>query len=414
MGKTTSRLNFTKKTLAKLAPKEKRYNVFDTDVSGLGISVYPSGQKTFFHLKKVQGWPQRTTIGPFPDLSVENARGNASGLNQKYSTWKANNYEGQAPREKRSRVPTLGEVLEHYCEQHLRANAKNAAAAMKYARWQCDFYFASWRNRPLSSITRKDVRDKHAEIGAAHGHITANREVTFIRTLFNHAVHPDIALWEGANPARNPKKFLFHEESRERTIERDEAPKFFKHLANEPHRDLRDFVLLALSIGARRGSILSMRWDQIDWQRGLWTIPNPKSRKKNAKPHILPLTKFAGRVLKSRLNQTEWVFPGKSKDRHLTTIKKPWGKFLKRTGIGNLRIHDLRRTLATNQGETGASSEVIQRTLGHTEDSEATRIYDRSQRRDDVRGAIDAAIRALLAAGKMPQKRLLKAANNEN
>jgi len=327
-------------------------------VSGLGISVYPSGQKTFFHLKKVQGWPQRTTIGPFPDLSVENARGNASGLNQKFSTWKANNYQGPGPREKRSRVPTLGEVLEHYCEQHLRSNAKNAAAAIKYARWQLDFYLASWRNRPLSSITRKDVRDKHAEIGASHGHVSANRVATFVRRLFNHAIHPDIALWEGANPARNPKKFLFHEESRERTIGRGEAPEFFKQLANEPHRDLRDFILLALSIGARRGSILAMRWDQIDWQRGLWEIPNPKSRKKNAKPHILPLTKFAVAVLKGRAKGGEWVFPGKIKDSHLpgktknshlTTVKKPWGKFLKRTGIGNLRIHDLRRTLATQR-----------------------------------------------------------------
>ena len=418
MGKTGAKLNFTKKALANLAPGEKRYNIFDTGVSGLGVAIYPSGQKTFFHLKKVQGWPERTTIGTFRDLSVENARSSASGLNHKFATWKANDYQGQAPREKRSRVPTLGEVLHHYCEHHLAANAKNAAAATKYAHWQFDFYLASWRNRPLGSITRKDVRDKHADIGAVHGHVSANRAATFIRTLFNHAVHPDIALWEGANPARNPKKFLFHEESRERTIERREAPNFFKQLANEPHRDLRDFILLALSIGARRGSILSMRWDQIDWQRGLWTIPSPKSRKKNAKPHILPLTKFAVAVLKARDDKSEWVFPGKkskdkTKDRHLTTVKKPWAKFLKRTGIGNLRVHDLRRSLATAEGETGASTELIQRTLGHTDDSAATRIYDRSQRQDDVRGAQNAGFRALLAAGKMPRRKLLKAANRE-
>jgi integrase len=345
-------------------------------------------------------------------LSVENARGKAHDLNAKLSRWKANNYEGLGPLEQRTRVPTLGEVLDHYCEKHLKANAKNAAAAMKYARWQLDFYLASWRNRPLSSITRKDVRDKHSAVGTAHGQVSANRVVTFIRTLFNHAVHPDIALWEGANPARNPKKFLFHEESRERTIERGEAPECFKQLANEPHRDLRDFVLLALSIGARRGSILSMRWAEIDWQRGEWKIPSPKSSKKNAKTHKLPLTKFAVAVLRARPDGSEWVFPGKTKERHLTTIKKPWARFLKRTGIGNLRIHDLRRTLATAEGDTGASTELIQRTLGHTEDSEATRIYDRSQRLDELRGAMDAGWGHLLAAAKMPRRKLLKVANN--
>jgi integrase len=400
VGKT----NFTVKVLERLAPREKRYNIFDEQTRGLGITVYPSGQKTFFHLKKVQGWPRRTTLGAFPDVSIELARGKASDLNGELSKWRLNGYEGQNPLERPKQVYTLGEVLTHYIEHHLRRNAKNGEEAAKYANWQFDSYLASWRNRPLATISRTDVSDRHGEIVSKHGGVTANRTITFLRTLFNHAIDPDYALWDGVNPARKPKKLLFHEVPRKTTLKNADAPKFFKALEREPNSNLRHFILLALATGARRGTLFRMQWNQIDFQRELWTIPNPKG-KKGQEEHIVPLNKLAVSVLKARPHVNEWIFPGRKI--HLTTLKRPWAQFLERAGIDDLHIHDLRRTLATREGEGGATTEVIQRTLGHTESSAATRIYDRSDRRDDVRDAIDAAVSAMLSAGKTSKRKLL-------
>ena len=395
---------FTVKALEKLVLKEKRYNIFDTDTRGLGLAVYPTGQKTFFHLRKVQGWPRRETIAPFPDINVEQARRAASDLNSRYSKWKLDNYEGPEPFKARSKIATLGDVFEHYLEHHLRAHAKNGERAVKDTRWQFDCYLASWRHRPLSSIHREHVRELHGAIGAKHGQVTANRTITFLRTVFNHAIHPDVALWAGVNPCAQPKKFLFHEKSRTRIIQDSEKPKFFKALETEPHRDLRDFLLLALSTGARRGTIFAMRWDELDWERALWTITNPKG-KQNSEPHVVTLPKLAVAVLKARPRVSEYVFFGRTG--HLTTLRKPWARFIARAGLSNLNVHDLRRTLATQEGETGASTEVIQRTLGHAASSVATKIYDRSQRRDDVRDAMTAAMAAMLATGKTSEKKLL-------
>lgn len=265
---------------------------------------------------------------------------------------------------------------------------------------------ASWRNRPLATISRKDVTDRHGEIVSKHGGVTANRTITFLRTLFNHAIDPNYGLWDGANPARKPKKILFHEVPRKTTTKNADAPKFFKALERGPNRNLRDFILLALSTGARHGTIFTMQWDQIDFQHRLWTIPHPKG-KKGQEEHIVPLNKLAVTIIKARPRVNEWVFPGRKG--HLTTLKKPWAQFLERAGIDDLHIHDLRRTLATREGGGGATTEVIQRTLGHTESSAATRIYDRSNRRDDVRDAIDAAVSAMLSAGKTSKRKLLAA-----
>jgi integrase len=408
-----SKINFTIRALEDLnEDRKKRYSVFDTHTRHLAIAVYPSGAKTFYHLKKVQGWPQRTTIGPFPDVSIEKARAKAAELNSDLTSWKIDGYEGPNPVKKNAtaKVATLGDALESYIEKHLRGNAKNPDKAIEYARWQFEKYLGAWKNRPLGSVQRGDIRQKHSEIGRAHGEITANRCITFLRTLFNHCLDPDYDLWDGMNPCAKPKKFLFHEETRDRIVKDEEKPKFFAELAKEPHRDLRDVLLLALSTGSRIGALLAMRWEEVDFDHDVWVISRPKGRKGHSAPLVVPLNGLAARVLGARHRTGVWVFKGKQGN-HLTTVRKPWEAFLKRTGITDLHIHDLRRSLATEAGESGASEKAIQGTLGHAASSEATKIYDRSKRTKEIRDATTTAMRRMLATAKVSQKKLLGAPN---
>lgn len=409
--RSSQKLNFTKRALDSLPlPLEgSRLTVFDTNTPGLGMVTFPTGIRTFFHLRFSRGYPRRKTLGRYDELSIEQARGEAAKLNGAFATWKLSGYAGAPPWEKKDDpvTPTLGLVLEDYIETHLRKNAKNPDRAIKEVRWQFNACLSGWRNRPLSSILRKDVRERHAEIGKQHGEVTANRVLTFLRALFNYASDPDVALWSGANPCAKPKKILFLEAGRKRIIEDHEKPKFFKELEKELHRDLHDFILLVLATGARRGSVLQMRWDEIDWQHELWTISNPKGRKATSTPIVVPLTRIAVSVLKSRPHLNEWVFPGRKG--HLTTVKKPWKAFIKRTGISDLTVHDLRRSFATQLGETGAATEIIGRALGHENNSAATKIYDRSQRQEAIRDAMTRATKAMLSTAKTTKRKLVKA-----
>jgi len=81
--------------------------VFDKKHCGLGLVVFPSGVRSFFHLRFVRGYPQRTTIGRFPEVSVEQARGKASELNAALSNWKLSGYRGDT-RLNQKRDPTFG------------------------------------------------------------------------------------------------------------------------------------------------------------------------------------------------------------------------------------------------------------------------------------------------------------------
>lgn len=75
--------------------------------------------------------------------------------------------------------------------------------------------------------------------------------------------------------------------------------------------------------------------------------------------------------------ESDWVLLSKkSASGHLEDPKRSWQDLLKRAGITNLRLHDLRRTQCSYQAITGASMNIIGKSLGHKSTS-ATMVYAR-------------------------------------
>jgi integrase len=118
-----------------------------------------------------------------------------------------------------------------------------------------------------------------------------------------------------------------------------------------------------------------MRWDQIDFDLHLWHIPITK----NKESQTLPLTELAMRLLEDRHERREsdeWVFPSNSVTGHVVEPKAGWRKFLDRTGLKDLRMHDLRRTLGSYMAMNNQSLQIIGKALGH-KSTTATQIYSR-------------------------------------
>ena len=136
-----------------------------------------------------------------------------------------------------------------------------------------------------------------------------------------------------------------------------------------------------------------MRWDQIDLQAMTWRIP----RTKNGESQTIPLGEPEAMILKGRQAESSspWVFPSPAKiDQHLSPPRAGWERILKRAGIADLRMHDLRRTLGSYMVDTGASLAIIGKTLNH-KSQQATAIYARLSL-DPIREAKDKAVRAML------------------
>jgi integrase len=391
VGKT----NFTKRSLETLRPKDKRYNVLDENTRGLGVAVYPSGAKTFFHVKKVMGRPERTTLGSFPDFTIEDARGKAGELNGKLARWKSSDYVGPSPLKPRTARVTLDDLFKGYIEQHLKPNAKNKERAVYAAEWFFKL-FADLRTRRAEHIRREDIVEFKNRVATERSQYVANRALQMIRSVFNWAIRAD--LFHGQNPASGLE--LFHESKRTRFLRKEEMPMFVAALRDEPNRDLVDYLWIALATGARRGDILAARWTDINLEAMIWTIPNPKARE----VYAVALMRKIVELLKRRKDDSasDWVFPGSGATGHVVDVKRSWDAFRKRAGFPDLRLHDLRRSLGSWMASNGASMPVIQKTLGHASYA-STEIYARmdvGSTRPDMTGTF----RLMIAASKKKPK----------
>jgi integrase len=403
--KPARKLNFTKRALEDLQVPgdDDRLIVFDTHTSGLGFVVFASGVRSFFHRRRVRGVAERTTLGRFPDLTIEQARGDASRLNAKIATWKLSGYQGQSPFDERPEATTFDDLVEKYIERHVKRHASHPERAVQEVRWAVDKHLTSWKNAKLGEITRSDVVQLHEKVGKKH-RTAANRLVQLVRRLYSWGESPDVGLHRGGNPARHIK--LFHESKRTRFLKPAEMPLLFAALKKEPNAGLQDYVKLALWTGARRGDLLSMRWQDLALGDNRWEIPHPKNRT----PYVVPLTPEAVEILKDREKRSkgsQWVFPSKrGRTGHITGFKRGWKKLLKRAGLADkdLRQHDLRRTLGSYQAAGGTSLGIIGKSLGH-KSLAATAIYAQLDL-DPVRESVLSATRTMIAASKKKPKQL--------
>ena len=379
-----NKLNFTKAALEALPfpPANKRAYYYDTKMRALGVSITSNGTRSFIVYRRINGKPERVTLGRFPDLSIEQARRKAEDINATIAQGGNPNDQRRADRAELTFGALFEEYLERYAKSHKRSWEEDQS--------QFNRHLLTWQYRKLSTIGKTDVQKLHHDIGRDKGYYAANRLLALCSTLFNKAI--EFGLWEKANPASGIKKFREH--SRDRFLQADELPRFFEALSLEPNSTLRDYFILAILTGARRGNLQEMRWDQINFERREWRIP----RTKNEMPQVIPLTEEAIFLLQQRKTtaSNDFVFPGAGRTGHLSEPKKGWRRILDQAGITDLRIHDLRRTLGSWQARTGASLAIIGKSLNH-KSPQATAIYARLDI-DPVRASVEKATKAILEA----------------
>lgn len=437
----TEKLNFTKTALEAIKPpmdKAVRLTFRDTKVTGLELRVTSSGVKSFSLVRWIPALAktERIQIGPFPDLSVEQARRMSVEHNASIAA-------GRNPAETRRAAKaemTFGEFFNIYIEKHSKVRNRG----WKEDRDKFDRHLSTNRygiclaRMKLSVITRSDIATLHAKIGADRP-VTANHVLAIISSAFNRAIEWDI--YDKLNPAKGVKKYKVR--SRGRFLLANELPRFFAALDKELNSTLRDFFLICLLTGARKGNVQSMRWDALDFENHRWTIPGEQS--KNGDEMMVALTDAAIAVLSVRKqdprHDPNFVFAGRGQSGYIAEPRKAWERLLDedeyeqlatrlrtaghafdmplscslpqrlgearkcavafnidRTGtrLTGLRIHDLRRTMGSWQAITKSSLPIIGKSLGH-KSLQTTLIYARLDH-EPVRASVEKATSAILEA----------------
>ena len=381
-------LNFTKAAIEAIAPPAKRAYHYDEKIPGLALAVSPAGNKVFYVVRRVRRRVEFIRIGGWPEFTVDQARNEATRINGKL----ASGINPGEQRRKERETDTLRQAFDAYQLLPTRTKSKRPKSAKTRHDYKLLFeaHLTAWEGRTLAEIRRPEVEALHNALAARIGHYTANRVLALLSAIYNAAIDGG---YEGQNPASRIRKF--EEQSRERFLRADELPKFWEALNAEPSEKMRDFILVALLTGQRKSTVAAMRWEQVNFSAAVWSAPHTKTGK-----HQVPLSAEALAVLKRRkkASENEWVFPAHHGGGHVKDVYRAWRGILKRAGIKDLRIHDLRRTLGSWQTMTGASRPIVGRLLGHTRE-ETTAIYGRLDL-EPVRESVETATAAMLKAAK--------------
>jgi integrase len=150
--------------------------------------------------------------------------------------------------------------------------------------------------------------------------------------------------------------------------------------------------LLALT-GQRRDEVARMRWEEIDLENRLWTLPT--ERTKNNKRHEVPLSVPAVDILKSapRLAGSDLIFTtnGATPVSGYSKAKRALDALLA-PDTPHWTLHDLRRTCASGMARLGINLPVIEKVLNHASGSFAgiVGVYQKHSFADEKRRALEA------------------------
>jgi len=281
--------------------------------------------------------------------------------------------------------PTLAEFAEQYLSQYAEAHKKPRTVAEDRRNIRLHVV-PSLGHLRACNVTRSDVARFHASRRKFPAN--ANRCLATLSHMFTIAESWGLRP-EDSNPCRKIKRYA--EFARERSLSSHELERLGCALAKsqanpetvEDWRAIACFKLL-LFTGARLSEFLSLRWEWIDWARGIARLPDSKTGRKNlilSTPALDLLVSLPTRAAQG------YAFPGLRADSHFVGIQKPWQRLRKLAGLEDVRLHDLRHAFASVAVSAGDSLYTVGAILGHRQPSTTQRYAHLSV--DPVRAVAD-------------------------
>lgn len=233
----------------------------------------------------------------------------------------------------------------------------------------------------LDRIDRSDALKVHGDLRATP--YQANRVIAVLSAIMTFAERLGIRP-QYSNPCRGIERYK--ERKRKRPLSTSELVMLWSHLS-EREVSTNPFIVGALRLliltGMRREEVLTLRWSQVDHEAGLIRLRDAKTG-----PRDVILSRAAICVLGKlpRLDDNPYIFPGAKAGQRLVNISDTWQDIRRTLGFPEVRIHDLRHTVASTLARA-APLTVVRDALGHSEIGTTSDYSHTSD--EDVRAALE-------------------------
>lgn len=340
-------------------PGEKKIEYCDTTVRGLLIQVNATGNMspTFFLRFKRHGKTAYERLGSVKELTLSQAR-------------KLANEKKVAYAKAAKQVPEVKSVLAEMTLDTFMADHYFPHVKLHKRSWVRDDQLYRIRTQPklgdskLCDISRYQVQQFQNELSKSGlSPASQDHHIKLIRHALNLAVE-----WEflERNPLRKVK-LLNVENQLHDVASAEQLARLVEILRTDHNRPVCHILMFLLSTGARLSEALTATWNQVDLEKGLWTIP--ASTAKSKKSRTVPLNESALWVLAeaAQLERFDTVFANPETGKPFTTITRVWYRLRKAAGIGQMRIHSCRHQFADLVISSGRSLYDVQVLLGHSD-----------------------------------------------
>ena len=343
------RRRLTDAGIAKLTPEAREYTVRDMNIAGLGVRVRPSGSRTFIYHRKTSEGVRKISFGPARLRKVEEVRRACLAAEAVETDERPH---GPAPLFRDFVAGPWKAACFDRCKPSTQRGLHNMLKRQ---------LLPAFGSRRLDRITRARALGWFEDYSrTAPG--GANSMLDLLRQILNHAIACGHI---GTNPARgirrNPGRKLT------RFLAREEIARL--HLVLDRYADgsrsqaqQADIVRLLLLTGCRKGEILRLRRDEV--KEGRLELEDSKTG-----PRTVLLNAPARAILERRMAEGNgsWVFPSPNDpSRPRCRGLRLWYRVRREAGIEDVRLHDLRHTVASQAAMNGVPLPVVARLLGHS------------------------------------------------
>lgn len=335
-------------------PTDRHQRIYyDSEITGFGIRVMRTGQKSFVLNFRLNGKEFRPTIGKYPVWPAAAARKRAQ-------EWKQQIDRGENPLEKRREeraAPTVRDLYDRFKHTHLEGKAK-AYRKDQERDWE-KWILPAVGSTKLKDLTHEDCVSLHQE-RTAKAPVAANRMIASLRKALNKA---KTWQWIRHNPVDGLR--LNREEPRDRLLTVDEIKRLFKELNKREGNGAADAIRFIALTGCRKGEALATTFEDFNDDLTEWTKPARITKQRKRHPIGLPL-EVTELLRKRKKIDDVYPFVGQS-GRFVMDVKKTWLDIRTSAKLADVTVHDLRHAVASYLASNGVTDLTIAAILGHSQ-----------------------------------------------
>ena len=395
MARKTEKL--TDEDIAKAAPSSTPNTPkLLSDGGGLYLQVTPSGSKSFLFRYAFNGKQQTMGLGPTHTVGLDEARKQS----QQHRSLVLKGIDPRVEKDRQIAATSAGAsrsfkwCAEQYIEAH-KDEWRNSKHAHQWGQSLRDYAYPILGEVPIRDINVHHVMKVLLPIWKAKN-ATATRVRGRMEKIFgwasvnNYRSQENPALWKAYLSTQLPNPSKVNNAEHHPAIPHTEIASFVERLRQQPDgisvRALEFLILTA----ARTGEVIGARFEEIDLEKKIWTIP--ATRTKASRIHVVPLSDRAAEIVKSiqHLPDEQFVFRGVKLGQHISNMAML--QLMRRMKLKVKAVpHGMRSTFRDWAADmTDFPRELAEAALAHVIGDKTEAAYLRTNRLDRRRAMMDA------------------------